>query len=480
MDRQQPQVAAIHRHGDIGSPALKTIIRPQSGQVFVTAPGDAVTDREPRRQVTETRRRPIPTGAAGIHGGTGRHRHVPTPRWKDAAGRRLVVDFLEGDHVRAKYHDLLRDRVVVGAFSRHAALSVRVVQMLQVPGRNAQLAAEARRGRHHHCQQKQQKQRGNRSQDNLCNREAPNRTQSASSLRMLLRNPLGFVWHYGLDWRAPESGDDPLVLDALAMGNLVRRTLDRALRTLEDDGGVAHASEQRIAAAVDGTAAEVARSWEADRAVPTPVIWRRTLDEVHALGSRALAFRDGDLADARAYGEVPFGGAKPKSDGAIPWDVEAPVAIPDTGFRIGGHIDRLDVSADGRHARVRDYKTGRVPKDDIVLDSGRELQRCLYAFAVKAMLGDGVAIAASLLYPREERDLRLDDPDAALRTLTGHLQAARASLASGGAVMGEDTGGAYDDLAFALPANAGAIYRPRKEAAATALLGDAARVWEAA
>ena len=45
--------------------------------------------------------------------------------------------------------------------------------------------------------------------------------------------------------------------------------------------------------------------------------------------------------------------------------------------------------------------------------------------------------------------------------------------------MGKDTGDTYDDLAFALPANAGAIYRPRKEAAATALLGDAARVWEA-
>ena len=158
---------------------------------------------------------------------------------------------------------------------------------------------------------------------------------------------------------------------------------------------------------------------------------------------------------------------------------KTPVAIPDTGFRIRGHIDRLDISGDGRHALVRDYKTGRVPKDDIVLDGGRELQRCLYAFAVKALLGDKVAIEASLLYPREERDLRLDDPGATLRTLTGYLQAARANLASGGAVMGEDTGNAYDDLAFALPANAGAIYRPRKEVAATALLGDAARVWEA-
>ncbi len=306
------------------------------------------------------------------------------------------------------------------------------------------------------------------------------RTQSTSSLRMLLRNPLGFVWRYGLRWDAPESGDDPLTLDALAMGNLVHQTLDRALQTLEADGGLANASEQRIAAAVDGAAAAVAREWESDQAVPPPVIWRRTLDEVRALGSRALAFRDGDLVYAHAYGEVPFGGAESRSDGAIPWDAQAAVAIPDTGFSIRGHIDRLDVSADGRRALVRDYKTGRVPKDDIVLDGGKELQRCLYAFAVKALLGDKVAIEASLLYPREERDLRLDDPDATLRTLIGHLQAARANLASGGAVMGEDTGNAYDDLAFALPANSGAIYRPRKEAAATARLGDAAQIWDAA
>ena len=140
------------------------------------------------------------------------------------------------------------------------------------------------------------------------------RTQSASSLRMLLRNPLGFVWRYGLRWDAPESGDDPLTLDALAMGNLVHQTLDRALQTLEADGGLANASEQRIAAAVDGAAAAVAREWESDQAVPPPVIWRRTLDEVRALGSRALAFRDGDLVYAHAYGEVPFGGAESRKD----------------------------------------------------------------------------------------------------------------------------------------------------------------------
>ena len=305
------------------------------------------------------------------------------------------------------------------------------------------------------------------------------RPQSASSLRQLLRNPLGFVWRYGLGWRAPDSGDDPLVLNALAMGDLVHRALDHALQTLEADGGLPNASEKRIAAAMGDATAEVAGSWEAARAVPPPVIWRRTLDEVRVLGSRALAFRDGGLAGAHSYGEVPFGGAAARSGGANPWDAEAPVAIPDTGFRIRGYIDRLDIAADGRHARVRDYKTGRVPKNAIVLDGGRELQRCLYAFAVKALLGDDVSIAASLLYLQEELDLQLDDPDATLGTLTGHLQSARASLAAGGAIMGKDTGGTYDDLSFALPANVGAIYRPRKEAVANERLGDATRVWDA-
>ena len=98
---------------------------------------------------------------------------------------------------------------------------------------------------------------------------------------------------------------------------------------------------------------------------------------------------------------------------------------------------------------------------------------------MRALLGDDLSIAASLLYPHEDRDLRLDDPDGVLGTLTHHLRVARASLASGGAVMGADTGEKYDDLAFALPANAGAVYRVRKEVAANALLGDATRVWDA-
>jgi hypothetical protein len=304
------------------------------------------------------------------------------------------------------------------------------------------------------------------------------RTQSASSLRQLLRNPLGFVWLYGMRWRAPESGADPLVLDSLGFGDLVHTTLERALRTLEAGGGLASADLPRINAAITEAATETAGAWESEKAVPPRVIWQRTLDEARELAVRALTYNDEALANARSYGEVPFGGSEATSEADLPWDPAAVVEIPTVGFRIAGVIDRLDVSGDSQHALVRDYKTGRVPKNHIVLDGGKELQRCLYAFAVKALLGN-VSISASLLYLREPIDLRLSDPDATLAQLSTYLRSARESLAAGNSLMGPDTGGPYDDLAFALPANAGASYCRRKLLAVNERLGEATAVWEA-
>ena len=197
------------------------------------------------------------------------------------------------------------------------------------------------------------------------------------------------------------------------------------------------------------------------------------------LPARALTYGDKLLPDARAYGEVAFGGVEPKSDTDSPWDPMTPVEIPDTGFRINGYIDRLDLFGEDKHALVRDYKIGRPPKNDIGLDGGRELQRCLYAFAVKVLLGADVSISASLLFPRDQIDLQLSDPEATLVEVTGYLQAARTNLTLGNALIGPDTDGSYDDLALALPANAGATYCKRKLPAATEIFGDAAKVWEA-
>ena len=420
---------------------------------------------------------PLPVGAADrrdfatIFATTERQIVLSRSR-RDSEGRLLGRSVLLAAHADETY--IRRNAVPVHAFSETDRLVARPQEFALEP---QAISATT-------CWRNWQRQEIN-PHDGLVRADHPlllailGRTQSASSLRLLLRSPLGFVWRYGMRLRMPESGAESLVLDALGMGDLVHLILDLALQKLEAAGGLATANEGQIEAAVQDAADTVAGVWESERAVPPAVIWRRTLDDARLLTSRALTYGDEQLPDARSYGEVAFGGFESKSAAGSPWDPMIPVEIPKTGFRINGFIDRLDLSGDGKRALVRDYKTGRPPKDTISIDGGRELQRCLYAFAVKALLGADVSISASLLFPREQIDLQLADPEATLIEITGYLQAARANLTAGNALIGPDTGGNYDDLAFALPANAGATYCKRKLPAATEIFGDAAQVWEA-
>ena len=283
--------------------------------------------------------------------------------------------------------------------------------------------------------------------------------------RRLLRSPLGFVWRYAFGWRAPESSAEPwcstrsesatwFTWCSTAPCAIWRARADWCPPTPRRSRP--RWTEPRCLSRPIGRANARSRRRSSGDA-------RWTMPEL--LAGRALTYGDEPLPDARSYGEVPFGGSEPKSEAETPWDRKRRRSrFRDTGFNIAGYIDRLDISGDGKRALVRDYKTGRPPRGEIRLNGGRELQRCLYAFAVKALLGDDVAISASLLYPREPIDLQLDDPEAALAEITDYLRAARTSLAGGAALPGPDTGGDYDDLAFALPANAGATYCKRKHA----------------
>lgn len=303
------------------------------------------------------------------------------------------------------------------------------------------------------------------------------RSQSASSLSLLLRNPVGFLWKYGLGLKAPQTSDEPMMLDALAFGNLVHEVLDVALQLLG-------ASTQRGEPLDTGNAtrqaiAQVSISWETLQPVPPRLLWLRTLAEVEKLSEVAFQAVQTNPAGWRSFSEIPFGGAVSQATTALPWDANAAVEIPGAGFRINGYIDRLDVSPDGQAAAVYDYKTGKSPKDGIVLNGGKELQRCLYAFAVQALLGKGVEISAELLYLRDKLTLRLDAPTDTLALLQQHLTDARNNLTSGGTVPGIAAGEGFDDLAFALPANAANSYCKRKMPAITERLGAATAIWEA-
>ena len=201
--------------------------------------------------------------------------------------------------------------------------------------------------------------------------------------------------------------------------------------------------------------------------MPPPIIWRKDPRfDPEALGRGA---------DLSASIPCPAKKAGPRSRSGcrtrrrvndLPWDPSRQVEIPNTGIIIQGHIDRLDLSGDDRRARVIDYKTGRLNKKmaDVVVKGGSELQRCLYAFAVRTLLGHEVDVEASLLYPRapegEQALFPLNDVNAALDLLVGAIAIARTNVENGLALPGIDAGDDYNDFAFALPANAS--YLPRK------------------
>jgi hypothetical protein len=308
------------------------------------------------------------------------------------------------------------------------------------------------------------------------------RPLSATSLRLLLRDPIRFVWRYALGWKQSEETDEPLTLDPLTFGNLVHETLRAAVDALEGAGGLVQATLEQVEVAVGQALKNIVAAWERERAVPPPVIWQSALQRASQVSLAALCYPLDGLKGQKSWTEVPFGTRDDVIRKDLPWDVHSAVEIPGTEIRIQGHIDRLDLDSDMTRARVIDYKTGRLNKDmaDVVVRGGSELQRCLYAYAVKTLLGAKVKVEAALLYPiaghNEEALFPLHNVDVALAQLGTAINHARSNLAGGLALPGIDADNQFNDFAFAFPASPS--YLPRKMPLAYERLGDAVTIWE--
>jgi hypothetical protein len=315
------------------------------------------------------------------------------------------------------------------------------------------------------------------------------RQQSATSLVKLLRDPLGYLWRYGFGWNEPRETEDPLLLDALAFGNLLHDALRAAVTRLEvsQPGGFASATPQEISDALDSALSTVAAEWEQSQPTPPPVIWRRKLQDIRDLAFVALTFADDRLAGQRSWTEIPFGGdyhardLTPEQRAELPWDPLTPVVIPGTNLRISGSIDRLDLAATGYVARVTDYKSGKPPRNgsEPVLRGGGELQRCLYAFAVRSLLPGISTISSRLLYPKATDGglYSLADPDAVLSRLAEFAAAAARLAAAGNLLPGPGAADAYNDFAFALPGGGKENYFELKFPLIAARLADLAPLW---
>ncbi len=322
------------------------------------------------------------------------------------------------------------------------------------------------------------------------------RVQSATSLTTLIRNPIGFTWRYALGMRAPQPDEEPLGLDARAFGDLVHGVLEEAVLRLEAGPGLGGASEADVLAAMSASLEDVAKRWQTAHPVPPTRVWAHQLDHARETALAALLFPLPALPGQRVYVEVPFGGGqdsdRPSPRGRtlaasrpLPWAPDANVPVPGTTLLVGGRIDRLDLSGTGDHARVIDYKTGK-RKPDVQLNGGRELQRCLYAYAVEALVSGVQTVESGLLHSRNDAGFdTLVAPDEALVKLSDALAAAAAGLRAGLCLPGVGAGTSgtnreeyeRDDLAFAHPAAPGTALARKKTAARAELAPAIVAFW---
>lgn len=305
---------------------------------------------------------------------------------------------------------------------------------------------------------------------------------SATSLKLLLRDPIGFVWRYALGFKSPEYEDAPLYADPREFGNIVHDILKQTVNDISRKCTLSNASREEIIRTVDEQAINVGMRIEMTRPVPPKLIWFGMMERATIFAKSALLSKLDEYDDQVTFAEVPFGGKIQLKEDSFPWDIGKIIHVPGTDIKLQGVIDRLDYSTSSPQARVIDYKTGKTPRniDKMTIDGGNELQRAIYGFVVKSLMGNNINVESGLLYPGTNIFTVLENPDEVLSLVARSISVAKKSLENGNALPGVGTSEAYNDMRFALPANAASTYLLRKSEVFRESINDVAEIWEIA
>lgn len=298
---------------------------------------------------------------------------------------------------------------------------------------------------------------------------AVTRLHSATSLRLMARDPLGFLWRYALDMQSVALSELPLALDPLAFGELVHELLARTINALEPAPGFVRASRDEIELALAGAVDHVAQHWPLERAVPPMLLWNHSLEEAARRGLRGLTVDTSFEADTTSWSEVGFGLPAAPEGAHAPWPLDGEILIGASKLKLSGRIDRVDFATGGRGVRISDYKTGATPRrpEKIVVDRGKELQRVLYAMAVGQLVPEAARIVSRLIYldgVSPPFALNRETLEAAAADVAGFLDKACEMFKRGDSCPGPDAREPYNDMRLALPADLDAYFTRKAKA----------------
>jgi len=111
---------------------------------------------------------------------------------------------------------------------------------------------------------------------------------------------------------------------------------------------------------------------------------RNILDDLMDFFSKELM----DTKFIPTYFEVRYGMKRHGfQESEISTEDPIPLSLAGKTINLRGRIDRIDLTKDGKRARVRDYKTGKVSAKANDFQGGRTLQLPLYLYAARQLLG---------------------------------------------------------------------------------------------
>jgi RecB family exonuclease len=225
------------------------------------------------------------------------------------------------------------------------------------------------------------------------------RAMSASRLAVYARCGFQYLLEHVLHLEAALEPEERRRIDPLERGTLFHDVAERFLRERRDQGRLPvedseegrrrllEMAEEGLDAIVEGSPPRFTLLWEREK---------RSFREC------VLSWLRREAVSARrstpAHFEVAFGLGDAPADGE-PHDPD-PIEIPlgdGRRLRVSGRIDRIDRRDDG--LVLRDYKTGRAPKDDgAVFRGGRQLQIPFYILAAERALPEETVVEAFLDY----------------------------------------------------------------------------------
>ena len=226
-------------------------------------------------------------------------------------------------------------------------------------------------------------------------------------------------------------------LSGLDRGRLMHDILCDALREARDAGHlpISADDEERILE----VAQRIFARFEQAGLVGTRALWDLDRDAL-LLDLRRFVADEANAPEpyVPAHFEVSFGAGAPDAEGEL-YGPEGVVLDLGGGesVRIVGRIDRIDVTADGTHARVVDYKTGKAGFKGNALSGGTTLQLPLYIEAAEQLLGGAEVDQAAYrfvtargdyktaAFTREALAQRRDDLLGILRTIVQGIRTGR-------------------------------------------------------